>query len=275
MHIWLRSLGVGVLTLISTFLTAQPFGFSLPVINNALPGAIINPTLSVTNFDHVTSLQFVLRWDTTVLQFLEVYNLNLNNLDIGDFGLNNTQDSGLLRVQYEAASSFSGTTVPDGTNIFRLRFKVVGASGAGSGIQITENFPTAFEVTQVQPDSSILAYGIEALPPFDTVNIHNGFVAVGYTVGTHEANAVSELPIRISPNPFTDNTTVAFHLQNPSAVHMTLTDMAGRVVRVTDLPVVEGDQSISISAAGLPAHSTYFLTLQTATQACVQPLFLF
>ncbi|MEO6038606.1 MAG: cohesin domain-containing protein [Saprospiraceae bacterium] len=275
MHLWLRSLGVSVFTLISTLLTAQPFGFSLPVINNVFQGAIINPAFSVTNFDSVTSLQFVLLWDPTILEFQEVYALNLNHLEADDFGLTNALDSGLIRVQYEAASSLAGTSVPDGTNIFRLRFKVLGASGLGSGIQITERFPTAFEVTQVQPDSMILAYGIEESAPFDSVQIHNGFVAIGYTVATQEPAAKNELPVHISPNPFTDQTTVAFHLDHPSAVHLQLTDVTGRVVRTEDRPVMEGDQSISISANGLLAHSTYFLTLQTATQACVQPLFLF
>ena len=275
MHFWLRSLGVSVLTLISTFVSAQPFGFSLPVINNAFTGAIINPAFSVTNFDSVTSLQFVLRWDTTVLQFQEVYALNLNNLKMDDFGLLNTQDSGLIRFQYEASSSLAGTSVPDGTEIFRLRFKVIGATGSGSGLQITESFPTAFEVTQVQPNSTILAYGIESSAPFDSVQITNGFVAVGYVVSTREPAAKTTLPIQISPNPFTDFTQIAFHLDQPSAVRMTLTDVAGRVVRTANWPESVGDQSIRISAAGLPVHSTYFLTLQTATQACVQPLFLF
>ncbi len=275
MHIWLRSLGVSVLTLISTFLTAQPFGFSLPVINNAATGTIINPAFSVTNFNNVTSLQFVLRWDPTVLQFLAVNALNLDNLDISDFALTNAIDSGLIRVQYEAASSFNGVSAADGTNLFRLRLKVIGDLGTGSGIKITENFPTAFEVTQVQPDSTILAYGIEQSAPYDTVVINNGFVAVGYVVATQEARANSVLPVLISPNPFNDQTSVAFHLETPSTVRMTLTDAVGRVVRSNDFPALDGDQSIQISAAGLPAHCTYFLTLQTATQACVQPLFLF
>ncbi|MEO6759717.1 MAG: T9SS type A sorting domain-containing protein, partial [Saprospiraceae bacterium] len=152
---------------------------------------------------------------------------------------------------------------------------VIGAFGTGSNLQITESFLTAFEVTQAQPDSTILAYGIEEYPPFDTVQLHNGFVAVGFMVDAREPVAPIELPVRISPNPFSDQTTVAFHLDQASAVRMILTDAAGRVVRTTNWPESVGDQSIVLSAAGLPAHCTYFLTLQTATQACVQPLFLF
>ena len=275
MHLWLRSLGVSVLTLISTFLAAQPFGFSLPVINDAFTGAIVNPACSVTNFDSVTSLQFVLRWDPLLLQFQEVYALNLNGLEADDFGLTQALDSGIIRLQYESPSAFPGTSAPDGTNIFRVRFKVIGALGTGSGFEITESFPTAFEVTQVQPDSTIFAYSIETAAPLDSVQINNGFVAIGYMVAAQEPGTQREMPVEISPNPFTDHTTVAFHLENASVVRMTLHDLAGRVVRTEDWPASAGDQSIAIPAAGFPAPGTYFLTLQTATQACVRPLFLF
>lgn len=269
MHLWLRTFGVSALTLHSIFLLAQPFGFSLPVINNVFPGAIINPALSVTNFDSVTSLQFVLRWDPAVLQFQEVYALNLASLDMDDFATAQAVDSGLLRVKYISPSLLAGISVPDGTGIFRVRLKVVGSSGTGSGLQITENFPTAFEVTQGQPDSSNLAF------PISTVQINNGFVAVGYTVAANEPVGKHILPVQISPNPFTTDTQVAFHLAASTVVHLTLTDVAGRVVRTEDWPLLAGDQSIKISSAGLPPHGTYFLTLRTATQACVRTLFLF
>lgn len=269
MHLWLRIFGVSVLTLNSIFISAQPFGFSLPVINNAFPGAIINPALSVTNFDSVTSLQFVLRWDPTVLQFQAVNTFNLDQMDDEDFGLTQAQDSGLIRIKYAAPSYLWGTSVPDGTGIFRIRFKVIGAANTGSNLQITESFPTAFEVTQGQPDSSIQAY------PINTALIDNGFVAVGYTVSANEPVRKNDFPVQISPNPFTDNTTVAFHLETATTVHLTLTDLAGRIVRTEDRPLGAGDQSISISAVGLQTHGTYFLTLRTATQACVRTLFLF
>ncbi len=269
MHLWLRIFGVSVLTLNSILLFAQPFGFSLPVINNAFPGAIINPGLSVTNFDSVTSLQFVLRWDPAVLEFQEVYAYNLTGMDSEDFGLTQALDSGIVRVKYAAPSILGGTTVANGTNIFRVRLKVIGAVSTGSGLQITENFPTAFEVTQGQPDSSIVAY------PIGTVQINNGFVAVGYTVSAQEATREKELPVQISPNPFIDMTQVAFHLETSSIVHLALTDVAGRVLHTEDRPLPAGDQSIAVSAAWLPAAGTYFLTLRTATQACVRTLFLF
>jgi len=269
MHLWLRIFGVSVLTLNSILLFAQPFGFSLPVINNAFPGAIINPGLSVTNFDSVTSLQFVLRWNTTVLQFQEIYALNLVGVDAEDFALTQALDSGIIRFKYASPSLLGGTSVPDGTNLFRVRLKVVGNIGSSSALQITENFPTAFEVTQGQPDSSILAY------PLGAVEIHNGFVAVGYTVSATEPVKTSELPVQISPNPFTEHTQVAFHLEKAGVVHLTLTDLAGRTVRTEAWPLSAGDQSIALSAAGLQAQGAYFLNLRTATQACVRTLFLF
>lgn len=269
MHLWLRTFGVSALTLHSIFLFAQPFGFSLPVINNAFPGAIVNPAISVTNFDSVTSLQFVLRWNPAVLQFQEVYAWNLPGLDAEDFGLTQVLDSGLLRVKYAAPAILSGTSVPDGTHIFRVRLKVVGGINTSSTLQITESFPTAFEVTQGQPDSSILAY------PINTVQIDNGFVAVGYTVAANGPVEIAELPVQISPNPFTDNTQLTFHLETAATVHLVLTDLSGRTVRMEDWPLPAGNQSIGISALGLSTRGAYFLNLRTATQACVRTLFLF
>lgn len=271
MNLCLRIAFTSLWLSLASFLSAQ-IGFSLPFVNNIAPQATVNYPVKVTGFDSIVGLQFVIRWDPAVFEYLTVDNFNLDDLSFGDFGTTQTLDSGILRMQWEAPLPLAGVSLPDQTTIFRLRLKAIGAVNSGSTVIFTEAFPTIFEVARVNSDSTITGFGI------NQVDLTQGFGAIGYTVAAKEpvSNGADNFSIRIFPNPFYEKTQVSFDLETASEVHLAVTDAAGRTLVEKALPQLPpGQHGIEIASPLLREKGAYFLIMRTETQSCARPLFVF
>lgn len=245
----------------------------MPFINSAAPGMNKSMTVSVTNFDSIVSMQFVIRWDPTVLKYLVIDQFGpIPGLSISDFNITNAVDSGFVRLQWEGESYFPGVSLPD-TNIFRLRLSVIGPDTSSSSIRFTEitnNFPALnFEIVKVASavDSSLIALGL------DDCELTHGFIAVGYTVATEEPNAKDALKISISPNPFSNYAKVEFNLEQKADVQAIIADASGRLVFQKDMPQLPaGKNGFMVDQADFPTKGAYFLTIYAGSQHAVRTL---
>ncbi len=116
--------------------------------------------ITTNNFDSIFGAQFSLQWLTSVLKFDSVgmFNAALNIQD-GNFNISFTQNSntpgnGNLSFGWNSDNFSAGTTVPDGTKLFRVYFTVTGAFGATSNIDFV-NFPAA--LLSIDPSLSPIA----------------------------------------------------------------------------------------------------------------------
>ncbi|MBK9338224.1 MAG: hypothetical protein IPM98_17405 [Lewinellaceae bacterium] len=261
MFIRILSLVAGLWLATASGLSAQ-VGFALPVLNEVAPGTVVTLPVTVSNFDSIVGVQFVLEWDTAVLKFLTVLNYNLPGMDFESFGLLEAS-SGILRFAWEAQNVNNGNSVADGTAIFLIKFSVAGQINQGTSIVFTEVPPTAFEVVQV------------GRPPFGLADcaLDNGYVAVGFTLSTgwlYEQN--NTLPVTLAPNPFSTYTTAAFDLDAASEIYMVLTDASGHPVLDKKMALSAGRHGIEIASDRLRENGIYYLILRTKTRSCVRPL---
>ncbi len=128
-------------------------------------GDLVCVDFSVEGFDQLTSFQFSVNWDPTILEFDNVIPLeNLPNLSRSGFG---TPDGGNVSPGNTTVSwSFvqpnqPGISLDDGTVIFQICFRVVGACETQSAIKFS-SMPTAIEVTNtVQAGFNITAVSRE------------------------------------------------------------------------------------------------------------------
>jgi len=267
MNVCLRIAFASICLLFVSKIPAQ-VGVFLPVLNEVAPGEIVLMPVQVTNFDSIASAQFVIRWDIAVLKFKNINGFGLPGLSGGDFSWTNALDSGILRFAWEADNSFPGVSVADSSTIFRVRFDVIGAALTGSPVNVTEAFPTYFEFSKVNADSSLTAITLE-----DAI-IQQGFVAVGYTLSTYTPGA-GDLPAKIFPNPFSETARIEFSLAEPADVQLLITDTAGRLIFEKNIPSrAPGLQATEIDRSQFHNKGAYFMTLRTATQSCVRPFFL-
>lgn len=238
-------------------------GVSLPVLNNVAVGATVTPNISVTGFSNIASAQFVLVWDPQVLEFQGIEDFNLTGLPSNAFGTAEVAQ-GILRFGW-ASGNGSGVPMSNGATLFSIQFHVVGAVQTGSAMNITELSPTAFEIVQVE-NGQFASYAL------NNMQVTQGFVAVGYTVSTHEVPGHAALPLTLAPNPFQTSTSAQFFLAEAGPVTITIADAAGRLLRTELKQLSAGSQSLDLMAPSLPAKGTYFITVRTPVQSCTKPL---
>ncbi len=218
-----------------TRLVAQP-GFSTPIFSNVHAGDVLDIPVQVTNFDSIVSVQFVLRWDPSVLQFQSISNYNLPDMKSDNFGTLSALDSGFIRVAWVFYTA-AGTTLTDKAAIFHIKLKVVGPINSGTKIDFTELPPlTYFEVVNASSKIWTLNQAIRT----------SGFAAVGYTyVGTDEPG--NEFTVSAFPNPFSEKTWVKFDLPNPTTLHAQLVNAQGQLLfeKIGQWPAGPGGMEIA------------------------------
>lgn len=103
-------------------------------------GDTVAITLRAQQFDEIVSVQFSLQWDVAVIEYLAYQQADLENIAIGDF----QSENGELRFSWFDVAG-EGNTLPDGSILVILRFKVVGQPGDETPITITGT-PLAIQI---------------------------------------------------------------------------------------------------------------------------------
>ena len=147
-----------------------------------------------------------------------------------------------------------------------MRLQVIGPINAGSAVTITQSPPTSFEVNQINN-------GVLQSLDMSQVQLTNGFVAVGYTVGTTELSDHSEWPVSIVPNPFSETTQIFFENEEGADIQMFITDVAGQIiVEKNIISPVSSQHGMEIVSDQLQENGIYYLIIRTATRSCISPL---
>ena len=271
MNLCVRTVFISLWLLLTSSLSAQ-IGLSLPVINNINPNDLVNFHVKVTGFDSIVGMQYVIRWDPEVFEFISVvvYSGNLPELDNDDFGTTQALDSGIVRLLWSHSNLLGGVSVDDETPIFRIRLKAIGSVGEGSTVIFTEDALTPFEIARANSDSSLTSYNI------DEVELKQGFGAIGYTVAAGEPAHTGDFAVKVFPNPFSEKTSVRFDLKSTSDVELLVTDATGRILFEKTMPQLPpGQHGTEIASPQLREKGTYFIILRAGTHACTRSLFVF
>lgn len=242
-------------------LSAQ-VGFAMPIINEAPPGSFAVLPVTVTNFDSMEAMQYVVQWDPQVLSFFNVNNLNLPGLIMDDFATQDVQN-GILRLTWVSPNAQSGTSVADGTAIFRIRFLLIGQENQGSSVIFNGVPPTDFELVKVGNPVGLT---------MDDCTLNNGYVAIGFTLSTDWLDGLHTLPVTITPNPFPNSTTATFELDKSADVYLVLTDASGHPVFDRKMSLPAGRHGMDIASDRCRESGIYYLILRTADRSCVRPL---
>ncbi len=128
-------------------------------------GDLVCVDYSVTGFDDLTSMQFSVNWDPTVLKFENVVVLeNLINLAASSFGtpLLPTVDDGNLIVSWSYFDpNDPGVSLPDSTDIFQVCYRVIGDCETSTPINFSDS-PRPFEFTNAVVSGFRLAVQTES-----------------------------------------------------------------------------------------------------------------
>ncbi len=105
---------------------------------------------TMTGFDDLSSMQFTVNWDTTVLRFEDVVpGDDLDNLSKANFGVPSEPNVGRGRLLFSwLANQLSNPAVnlADSTVVFQVCFRIIGDCETASAVEITDDGP-GIEIT--------------------------------------------------------------------------------------------------------------------------------
>lgn len=208
------------------------------------PGSTVNLDVKVSSSESIVGMQFTVKWDSTVLDYVKVKELELPSTmglsnHFGDLG------NGILTFVW-TEENLNGLVLGSDAVIFTIQFTAIGSNGSSTLIEIMGD-PTLIEV----------ATSDEVLD----VNLDLGTVNVG-TVSTTESYTTDFTLFQNTPNPVTDFTNFTFELKNRTDADLSIYDTTGKLILVQSTNG-SGLQTITIQRSAFPAAGTYFYELKT------------
>jgi len=215
-------------------------------------GQIVEVGIGITGFEDISSMQFSINWDSTILDFKAVENLTtiLPDFTEKEIGLVET-GSGVIRVAW-FDNSISGITIPNGTQLFTIKFEIIGEAGANSAITISDQ-PIVIEFTNLEGQLVELS------------EVTGGMITVPDNItSTTFLTALNGMKLyQNEPNPFKAVTKIKAILPNIADTQFFITDISGKIVYQNNFISVQGENTIVIERQLLDASGTYYYTLQS------------
>lgn len=229
-----------------------------------LPSIIVDESeefeieMSVSNFTDLVTMQFTIQWDPAKMSLLEIFDFNLTDLDASRFGDTTTNtDLGLLPMSWED-KDLSGTSVPDGTVLFKLKMKAMG--NPGDTIQLLfVDAPASIEVADLT---------FEAIPHI----IEQGQIVFEDIVGIEQLEKSNIQLLANYPNPFTDFTTIEFELQETTNTTLIITDLTGKEIYRNTEKMTTGLHQKKIDSAIFPSSGEYIYYVQTNSNQLLEKM---
>jgi hypothetical protein len=136
-------------------------------VTGLLSGEVVVP-IRVSHFQEMASLQFSLHWDTTIGTWVGVEQFGVAGLASGNFGTTEV-GNGTVTVSWDDPDAI-GKTLADGTTLFGLRLRLVGARGSAGWAWI-DSQPTVLEALNAVPAAVPVAICAGRIQVRSTVSI--------------------------------------------------------------------------------------------------------
>src|SRR5688572_13028393 len=121
----------------------DPVIFHFDCINGE-PGDTICIPVTVENFNEIVIAQFEIFWNSDVLDYIEVRNPGTPSINpVSDFNLSGPNALKFIPLGFP----INGESLPDGTVLFEVCFRIIGVPGSTSNVGISSFFD--FEVADV------------------------------------------------------------------------------------------------------------------------------
>ncbi|MEO5581487.1 MAG: gliding motility-associated C-terminal domain-containing protein [Saprospiraceae bacterium] len=103
---------------------------------------IVTIKITVENFTDIGGIQWTMRWDPTCIEYNAIGDLDLTDLSTGSFNLTKVTQGYLTTSWYNQ----QGVTKTNGSVIFTIKFKLIGADGKSCGVDFS-NTPLQIEIS--------------------------------------------------------------------------------------------------------------------------------
>jgi len=246
------------------------------VLNLSLPDTYGGPfstvciDMSVDNFKKLTNTEYSINWNPNILEFISLTpSGSLPNFTTGSFDASNAT-SGNLTIDWAATNQVLGTTVPDGTEIFELCFKLIGDPNDCSPVTVS-SYPTEVIINSATTGSSNL--NISTIG--GSICIGGTISLVGYDVTDVSCGSAPDGSITLNVEGGSGQYGYSWSGPgvSPTAANQTNLNIGNFIVTVTDMqnPALKIIQPFNI---GYTADAIYANAGQDTTRSCNNNSFL-
>lgn len=206
-------------------------------------GDIFSVDVNATGFDGLISMQYSIKWDSTVLRLISVGDYELEYLDENKFGA----FANALTFAWIDQSTM-GISMDDDSKLYCMRFEAIATQG-NTTFEFT-NSPTAIEV--VNSNSEIVDFEAEG-----------GTVQVGEMTGIEQLEAYGMYLHQNDPNPFRNHTSVMLEVNDAFEGEFAVFDQSGKKIYSDYKTFSSGTHSIKLQSDLFPAPGVYYYQLLT------------
>jgi len=219
-------------------------------------GEVIEVGVYIKDVDTLSSMQFAMDWDDSVIEYQEVKDFALPLHSAASFFLSTT---GKLRTIWvdQITPTASGIEIDNNEPLYKLVFKVIGDPADITDISFGE------DAVDMEPTFFVDATGASGT----TLDIEFDFGSVTIPSTNSNKNILSDnAPFNISqnkPNPFTEFTQIPFYSSKSQNITITVTDIIGQEVLQYTNYYPSGDHFYLIEKDNFHSDGTYFYTVSS------------
>ncbi len=212
------------------------------------PGDRVCVDVVVNDFVGISSVQYTIEWDETILQFdgVEATTPPVPGLDVnGSFGTTFSND-GMITFSWNSPNFQTGTTLPDGTVFYRICFIALGQVGDFSTVEFNS------ELTPVQISNSngdLIGMDLSAV---GIVTITNSAIDLQFEVDT-ACHSASDGGLRIFPIGGTPPYDITYRLTPGGMAINGQVNASGGFLDGTMLPA--GTYSVTVEDSSTPQET--------------------
>lgn len=192
--------------------------------------------------DYIPGYQFTLDFDVEKLEYIEVENGALEGMSDANFGLT-ALENGQITTSWNETTPHSGS---EKVKLFSIKFRAIEDTEIQNALQINNNGSTRAE-----------AY----TRTHDVLGVNLMFADAGSAGGSQTAQGYELYQNR--PNPFSDETIIAFQMPERGTARLMVFDAGGRLIFQNENTYDEGYNEVTIGKAELPRAGVLYYTLES------------
>ncbi len=200
-----------------------------------------------TDFKDIAGYQFTLQFDPELLDFVDFEKGALSQMGVDNFGFQKLSE-GIITTSWNGTSPL---TLENDEIIFSLTFKAKQEVALSKAISLTSKYTKAE------------AYSGEA-----------EIMDLSLTFGSSENISNQFRLFQNQPNPFTNQTMIAFELMEASTATLTVYDLSGRLLKTIEGDFAQGFNQVDLSRNELSGAGVLYYRLDTPNHSATKKMIL-
>jgi hypothetical protein len=256
-------IAVGLFSLFTINLYAQSFSVVIDSVEVQTDSTVCVP-VRAKGFVDITSFQYTLQWNGSVLAFSGVQNIQAPGMNADDFGLSPSKPNTLIIAWSDSLSGCRSMT--DDAIMYEVCFQAIGAEGSFSNI-------TPGSLGLPPSAGGAEAYNCSFEDIWSQAGCVPGHVEILPKTNSAIAPQNADQNFLLSPNPTHSESTLILESLEAGTQYLVVTNTLGQIVLEQNIQVTVGENRFEIASSALNNNGLYLVSLYTKESVTTRVLY--